>query len=281
MKHKEPMATMNESLFKETLSEEPESILTSLVPKKKKEKIVTGSQSAPFQKDADVIKGAHLLLEAFFQHNVSIKESILPNAICIESTSLQESSLEGEKSQMKVHTQSAEHIILETPLLTQGKLSKIFSEHTTLIISPIKQIFLEIEEHIFVSHEFKHQTSLFDVPNSSDTVHDIVLTTHDLHSDIEGMNVGAYPDDNITNLRVPEFFTSSMENISSTSIVHNVEEEMSSQDKGDVDDTHAKKLCSSIDSPVIPILAPNEQFPSTHPEVIDESTKKLVDEMIT
>ena len=49
----------------------------------------------------------------------------------------------------------------------------------------------------------------------------------------------------------------------------------------DVDDTHAKQLGSSIDSLVIQILAPEEQTSTIHPEVIDDSTQKLFDEMIT
>ena len=102
------MTTVNESLDAKTYSEEPESTLASLVPRKKKQKIVTGSQSAISQKDAAVIKGAHILLEAFSQHNVSIEQSILPNAICKESAPLQEHSLEGERSQMEAHTQSGE-----------------------------------------------------------------------------------------------------------------------------------------------------------------------------
>ena len=108
-----------------------------------------------------------------------------------------------------------------------------------------------------------------------------VITTQDLHLDVEGMHVGAYPDDNITNLRVPEVFTSTLENISSTRIVHNAEEELSSKAQKAVDDTHAKQLGSSTYSTVIPILAPNEQTPSTHPEVIDDSTKQFIDKMIT
>ena len=111
---------MNESPDEETHSEEPESTLASLVPRKKKQKIVTGSQSAPSQKDADVITGAHLLLEAFSQQNVSIEQSILPNAICTESAPLQEHSLEGERSPMEAHTLSGEHITLETPYQLRG-----------------------------------------------------------------------------------------------------------------------------------------------------------------
>ena len=101
-------------------------------------------------------------------------------------------------------------------------MSKIFSEHTTLTISPTKQISLETEEHISVSQELEHQTSLFDVPRLSDIVLDIVLTTLDLHLDVEGMHIGAYSDDNLTNLRVSEVFTSTLENISSTCIDNNV-----------------------------------------------------------
>ena len=43
---------------------------------------------------------------------------------------------------------------------------------------------------------------------------------------------------------------------------------------------HAKQLGSSTYSPVIQLLAPNEQTTSIHPEVIDDSTKQLVYEMI-
>ena len=117
---------------------------------------------------------------------------------------------------------------------------KITIDHTSLTLSPQKQISLETEDHISGSQELEHQTSLFDVPKSSDIVLDTVITTQDLHLDVEGMHVGAYPDDNITNLRVPEVFTLALETISSISIVHNAEEEMPSQAKGAVDDTHAK-----------------------------------------
>ena len=50
---------------------------------------------------------------------------------------------------------------------------------------------------------------------------------------------------------------------------------------GDVDDIHAKQLGSSTDSPVIQILAPEEQTSFIHHEAIDDSTTFLVDEMTT
>ena len=56
---------------------------------------------------------------------------------------------------------------------------------------------------------------------------------------------------------------------------------MPSQAKGVVDDTHAKQWGSFTNSQLIPILAPNEKILYTHSEVIDDSTKQLVDEMIT
>ena len=62
---------------------------------------------------------------------------------------------------------------------------------------------------------------------------------------------------------------------------NNVVDEIRSHAKGAVDETHAKQLSSSTDSPIIQLLAPNEQTTSTHPEVIDASTKQLVDEMVT
>ena len=46
-----------------------------------------------------------------------------------------------------------------------------------------------------------------------------------------------------------------------------------------MDDIHAKKLGSSTYSPVIQMLASEEQTPIIHHEVIYDSTKELVDEM--
>ena len=56
---------------------------------------------------------------------------------------------------------------------------------------------------------------------------------------------------------------------------------MPSQAKGYVDDIHAKKLGLSTDSPVIQLLAPEEQTSTIHTEVIYDSTKELVYEMTT
>ena len=50
---------------------------------------------------------------------------------------------------------------------------------------------------------------------------------------------------------------------------------------GDVDDTLAKQLGSSTAFLVIQILASQEEISFIHPEVIDDSTKKLVDEMVS
>ena len=77
------------------------------------------------------------------------------------------------------------------------------------------------EDHTSGSQAFEHQDSFLDVPISSDTVHDIVLTTQDLHQDVEGLHAGADPDDNTTNLRVPEVLTSALETTTSKSIIHN------------------------------------------------------------
>ena len=68
------------------------------------------------------------------------------------------------------------------------------------------------------------------------------------------MYVGVYTDDNTTNTGVPQVFTSASTTTESTSIIQNVEDIMPSQDKGDVDDTHAKQFGSSSDSPVIQTL---------------------------
>ena len=210
-----------------------------------------------------------------------LKQSTLPNATCKESTPLQGHSLEGERSTLKAHTKSGEHIIVETPLFSQGELPKIHSTNTILSESTTPQISLETGDHSIGSQEFEHQDTLLDVPISSDTVHDTVLTTQDLHQNVEGLHVGADPDDNTTNSRVPEVFTSALETSISKSIIHNAEEEMPSHAKRDVDDIHAKQLGSSTDSPVIPMLAPEEQTSHIHPEIIDDSTTLLVDEMIT
>ena len=137
-------------------------------------------------------------------------------------------------------------------------MPKISSEHTTLSQSITTNISLETEDHTSGSQDFEHQDYILDVPISSDTVHDTVLTTQDLHLDVEGLHAGADPDENITHLRVPEVLTSSLETDFSKIIIHNVEEEMPSHAKGDVDDIHAKQLGSSTDSPVIQLLAPEE-----------------------
>ena len=121
---------------------------------------------------------------------------------------------------------SGEHLSLETPLSTQGELPKITSEHTILPQSPSTNIILELEDQIPGSQFIKHHSSLIDVPISSDTVLDTVLTTHDLHLDVEGLDDGADPDDNTTNLRVSEVLTSALENETFKSIINNAEEEM-------------------------------------------------------
>ena len=136
---------------------------------------------------------------------------------------------------------------------------------------------METGDNSIGSQEFEHQDTLLDVPISSDTV----LTTHDLHQNVEVTECWADPDDNSSNSRVPEVFTSAIKTSISKSIIHNVEEEMPSQDKRDVDDIHVKQLGSSIDFPVIPMLTPEEQTSHIHPKIIDDSTTLLVDKMIT
>ena len=92
---------------------------------------------------------------------------------------------------------------------------------------------------------------------------------------LRGLHAGADPDENTTNLRVPEVLTLPIETITSKSIIHNVEVEMPSQAKGDVDDIHAKQLCSSTDSPVIQMLALEEQTSHIHLETIDDPTTPI------
>ena len=82
-------------------------------------------------------------------------------------------------------------------------------------------------------------------------------------------------------MRVSEVLTSALETSTSKSIIQNAEEEMPSQAMRDVDDTHAKQLGSSIDSPVIQLLDPEEQTSQIHLEAIDDSTTFLVDKMTT
>ena len=117
---------------------------------------------------------------------------------------------------------SGEHITIETPLSTQGELPKISSKHTILSQSTTSNISLAFEDHTSGSQDFEHQASILDVPISSDIVHDTVLTTQDLYPDVEGLHVGADPDDNTTNLRVLEVLTSALETTTSKSIIHNV-----------------------------------------------------------
>ena len=123
-KNKEPMVTINECIDETVLSEETESTLASLLPRKKKQKTKTGSLSSLSQQGDEIIQGANLLLEAFSQQNVSIEKSILPNAPCKESAPLQGHSLEGERRQLEAHTMSGEHISFETPYLLRGSCQK-------------------------------------------------------------------------------------------------------------------------------------------------------------
>ena len=123
-KNKEPLVTILESVDDETTGEDTESTLASLQPRKKKQKTKTGSLSSLSQHGDEIIQGANLLLEAFSQQNVSIEKSIIPNAPCKESAPLQGHSLEGERSHLEEQTLSGEHIVIETPLSTQGECQK-------------------------------------------------------------------------------------------------------------------------------------------------------------
>ena len=131
-KNKEPLVTVIENVDDETIGGDPELTLANLGPRKKKHKSKIGNQYAPSQKDADIIIGGNLILEAFSQQNVSIKNSIFPNAPYTESVPLQGHSIEGERSQVMSHTVSGEHISIETPISTQGELPNISSIHTIL-----------------------------------------------------------------------------------------------------------------------------------------------------
>ena len=121
-KNKEPLVTIIKNVDDETVGEDTESTLASLMPRKKKQKSKTGIQSAPSQKDADIIKGANLILEAFSQQNVYIEKSIIPNAPCTEFAPLQGHSLEGERSPLEAQTLSGEHISVETPLCVKHNI---------------------------------------------------------------------------------------------------------------------------------------------------------------
>ena len=88
------------------------------------------------------------------------------------------------------NTMSGEHLSLENPLTTQGDLPKITSEHTILPQSPSTNISLELEDHIPGSQSIEHQCSLIDVVTSSNIVLDTVLTTQNLHFDIEDCMLG-------------------------------------------------------------------------------------------
>ena len=224
MKNKEPLVTINECLDETVQSEETKSTLSRLLPRKKKQKTKIGNLSSLSQQGGEIIKGANLLLEAFSQQNVSIEKNLLPNAPCKESAPLQGHSLEGERRQLEAHTMSGEHISFETPLSSQGELPKIHSTTTTLSESTNLNIYLATEDHTSGSQDLQHQDILLDVPTSSDTLHDTMLTTQDLHQDVEGLHVGADPDDNTTNLRVPEVLISALETSTSKSIIHNAEE---------------------------------------------------------
>ncbi|KAK1364422.1 hypothetical protein POM88_039983 [Heracleum sosnowskyi] len=167
---KRTLANINESI--DLGSEEPESQLTR--QKKKSKKVATTESS---QQDSDVIKGVNLLLSMSSQQDIVIKKSSLPTTLCKESAQGQELTLDSGEHKGD-HTQSGEHINIETPPISQGELPKsnlnssFLSESTTTQISSIQ------ESHSHDNPALDH--SLLDSVNdplSSDMVLDTVLTT--------------------------------------------------------------------------------------------------------
>ena len=77
-KNKETLVTIVENVEDETIGEETESTLASLIPRKKKQKTKVGSLSSLSQQGDEIIQGANLLLEAFSQKSVSIETKHSP-----------------------------------------------------------------------------------------------------------------------------------------------------------------------------------------------------------
>ena len=101
---------------------------------------------------------------------------------------------------------------IETPLFSQGEVAKNpFYKHYSSQNIQLLQFFLyNWGPFYLVLGNLNIKIPLIDVPISSDIVHDTMLTTKDLHQNVEELHVGADPDDNTTNSRVPEVFTSTL-----------------------------------------------------------------------
>ncbi|KAK1365721.1 hypothetical protein POM88_041282 [Heracleum sosnowskyi] len=248
---KRALAVINESV--EIASENPESPLTRQ-SKKSKSKPTTGSS----QQDSDVEKGVHLLLSMASQQVIGIEKSSLPTAPCTESAQGQDLTLD-PRSDKADHTQSGEHITVETPPISQGELPQSNLNPTSLSDSSIK-ISSEQESHSNDNLAFdQSQFSPVIEPISSDMVHDTMLTTQDPHLVGQGMHAGAYPNDTNKNMEDSPVFTG--DSMPNSPILRDVE--LSSQtNRADVV-THPISMETTSDPTAIPRLE-ETQNPISH-----------------
>ena len=125
-------------------------------------------------------KGKKQLLDAPSQQGVSIEIGSIPTAP--ENAPSQEHTLGDERRQLD--GTNTESILFEPPPFTQGEVPTLSSKLTSLISQISSEYNLEHPVH----------TSL-DVPKSSDTVLDAMITTQNPQSVGEGVHAAAHPDD--------------------------------------------------------------------------------------
>ncbi|KAK1360059.1 hypothetical protein POM88_044533 [Heracleum sosnowskyi] len=235
-------------------SENPESPLTRQ-SKKSKSKPTTGSS----QQDSDVEKGVHLLLSMASQQVIGIEKSSLPTTICTESAQDQDLTLDPRRNK-DVDTMSGEHITIETPPISQGELLKSSLHHTSLPESTSNISSPQVGHSHDLSVLDQSQSKTVIEPNSSDMVHDTVLTTQDPHLVGQGMHAGAYPNDTNKNIEGSPVLTGdSMPNSPFL-----LDMDLPSQAHGDAVVTHPISMETTSDSTVIPRL--EETHSITPPE---------------
>ncbi|KAK1356458.1 hypothetical protein POM88_049714 [Heracleum sosnowskyi] len=263
---KRAITVINESV--EIESENPESPLTR--QKKKSKSLATTASS---QQDSDVEKGVHLLLSMASQQVIGIEKSSLPTAPCTESAQGQDLTLD-PRSDKADHTQSGEHITVETPPISQGGLPKSNLNPTSLSDSFIK-ISSEQESHSNDNLAFdQSQFSPVLEPISSDMVHDTMLTTQEPHLVGQGMHAGAYPNDTNTNMEDSLVFTG--DSMPNSPILRDVE--LSSQTNRANVVTHPISMETTLDSTAIPRL---EATHSTIPHEVPSTSSHLAQATIT
>ena len=156
--------------------------------------------------------------------------------------------------------------------------------HPTSTSSPL----ISTPEPIVRSNAYEvadHQESISPgEPKSSDIVYETVLSTQEPNLDGEGIHIGVYPNDTITNTGLSRVFTSDplIEGIVTppTGVIRDPVETMSSQTLGNLGDLHTMQMASPRESSVIQRLSPREINATIHPSVIDDSSEKM-DEEIT